>query len=160
MQHSLHRRILILVLMIMIMIMIIILLLIIIMINCVMRALSSGLSEGWSRSRAPTRIAGTLPKMQSLRCSGLCFCIFVFLHFCILYCVCNGLDYVVAYWGHSRKSKDCAALGYIYIFLHFCAYVVFSLLWSGHCPDHSSGQCSRILETFQKGNHCSVLHFA
>ena len=41
---------------------------ILIMINCVMRALSSGLSEGWSRCLAHSRIAGTLPKMQLLQC--------------------------------------------------------------------------------------------
>ena len=94
MQHSLHRSIVLIPVIIVVLIipMIIILLIIImiivvlipkiiifvliipltivtllIMINCVMRALSSGLSEGWSRSPPPTSIAGTLPKMQSLQ---------------------------------------------------------------------------------------------
>ena len=68
MQSSLHRTIIIvLITMIIILLIIIMIIVVLIMINCVMRALSSGLSEGWSRSPPPTRIAGTLPKMQLLQ---------------------------------------------------------------------------------------------
>ena len=121
MQHSLHRILLLIFLLTIPMIFLLLILMFIfvllVMINCVMRALSSGLSEGWSRSPAPTRIAGTLPKMQWLHVGAVYFCIFalfgilyfstfVFLHFSEF---CSFV-FAMVWKMHSQKCSACSFL--------------------------------------------------
>ena len=149
MQHSLHRILLLIFLLtipmvIVVLILMFIFLLLLIMINCVMRALSSGLSEGWSRSPAPTRIAGTLPKMQWLHVGFL-----YFLEFCTFV-------FAMVWTMHSWKCNDCTLdlctfPLCICVLLHFPTFwniVLLYLQWSGKCTPENA-----VLAVF-----CNALH--
>ena len=162
MQHSLHRILLLIFLLTIPMIFLLLILMFIfvllVMINCVMRALSSGLSEGWSRSPAPTRIAGTLPKMQWLHVGLVYFCIFVlfarwiFVLFRILYfCICNGLDNALLkmQWLHVGPVYFSTLYLCTFAFSHFLEYCtsVFAVVWKMHsrkCSACSVLQCTAL----------------